>query len=273
VTYPFYLRILRIAAACVSAFILIQPLMARSDDSGPPDPEIESPVLLPDRNVSGVFNTELVPKNAFQFDLSNGNIWYGSGTSTNLFTNVVADSLAFLSVPTVSLGGKHNFCDSGNLRCSILMAMVAGKERKGERRLHTASLLQGNVSAYFGDLGRLVLGAGGGTYSSRAFGSGAQGFSDDFYSWLNVAYEFPVTTNWSLGLGGISTLQGLSQVHRGLSLKVRRTDLGGGRVLYARSQFRLSQWVFSLGGVALNVGIANVIAPLIEIHHTAQPQE
>jgi hypothetical protein len=260
--------IARLTLLCLFVFGLVQSLSAHGDDAISSDTDLASVSLFPDRGIAGVFNTEIVPPDQFQFDFPTGNLWYGAGSSTSIFTNLVADSMSFLSTPTVSLGGKHRFCQTVVFRCSILMAILAGKERLGQRRLHTASLLQGSLSIHFGDLGTLAMGAGGGTYSTRAFEPNAYNFSDDFYSWLNGGYEFPVISDWSIGAGMSLTLRGMSQTHRGMMLKLRTSERGDGKIFYARTQFRTPRWLFSLGGAALEVGTASLVAPVLEIHHT-----
>lgn len=260
--------IARLTLLCVFFCWLMHPLSAHGNEAMDRSFDEVSASLFPDRGIAGVFNTEIVPPDQFQFDLPTGNLWYGSGSSTSIFTNLVADSMVFFSTPTVSLGGKHRFCQTEVFRCSLLMAVVAGKERMGQRRLHTAGLVQGSVSIHFGDLGTLSMGTGGGTYSTRAFNSNAHNFSDDFYSWFNGGYEFPLISDWSIGAGLSSTLRGLSQTHRGMTLKVRNSEIGDGQIFYARTQFRISRWLFSLGGAALEAGSVSLVAPVLEIHHT-----
>jgi hypothetical protein len=226
----------------------------------------------PDSHIAGLLNTEVAPQGAYQLDVTTGHAWYGIGEATNLVTNVFVDSMALIGTPAVSFGGKHRYCETTSWSCSIFLEAAWGMDLVGERRRLLGGLAQQSFGLDLEDSGRFIFGWGGSVYGSRNVEKKSREYTDEFNSWLNLAYDFSFFKDWSVGLGLSSSLRGLSQTNKGNELRVRRLGFAAGKLFHARTQYSFTDWQFTAGGALLSVGSNWSLWPLFEIHYLSLPR-
>ena len=227
----------------------------------------------PDSHVAGFLNTEVVPESGFQADLTTGHLWYGAGENSSIFTNAILDSAVLIARPTLSLGGKERYCDSGLLSCSLLIEVALGGKFVGSRTRFFGALFQNSLAFDFESSGRLIWGLGGAVFSSREFNNSFDGYSDQFISWTNLAYDIPLSSSWSIGVGMSPSLKGLNQEHINNELIVERMTFASSNLFHLRTQFSFSDWVLSAGGALLSLSSNWSMWPIVEVHYRSPSRD
>jgi hypothetical protein len=225
----------------------------------------------PDSHLAGLLNTEVAPEDSYQIDFTTGHIWYGIGEQSNIFTNALIDSYVLLGTPALSLGGKHRYCENTQWSCSLLLEAALGIDLVGDKRRLMGGLFQNSLSLDLDSSGRFIFGVGGSVYSTRNTSKNSLEYSDDFNSWANLAYDYPLVKEWSLGAGLGTSLKGLSQTNAGNQLNVRRLGVGVGNLFHVRTQYSFTDWQLTLGGALLSVSSNWSLWPVFEIHYRSLP--
>lgn len=234
--------------------------------------QAERVYVAADSHVAGLLNTEVAPEDSYQFDLTTGHLWYGSGERTNLMTNVFVDSYALLGTPALSLGGKHRYCDRSPWSCSLLIEVAWGYDLTGDKRRIFGGLAQHSLAYDLDSMGRFIFGLGASAYSTRNVTKRMNEFSDDFNSWFNLAYDYPFTDEWSIGGGFSSALRGLEQELRDEKLTSKRLPIAKGRMFHIRTQYALTHWQISAGGALMSVGAKWSLWPVLELSYSSVPR-
>lgn len=226
----------------------------------------------PDSHLAGLLNTEVAPEDSYQIDFTTGHVWYGIGEQSNIFTNALIDSYVLLGTPALSLGGKHRYCETVEWSCSLLLEAALGVNLVGDKRRLVGGLVQNSLSLDLDSSGRFIFGFGGSVYSTRNTSKNLSEYSDDFNSWANFAYDYPLVKEWSLGAGLSTSLKGLSQTNANNVLNVRRLGFGTGNMFHVRTQYSITDWQLTFGGALLSVSSNWSLWPVFEIHYRSLPR-
>lgn len=261
--FPAYGRCVRVwlilCMAVVFAFLIsVHTALAAQKITRPPESS-------PDSNTAGLLNTEVVPKDSYQLDLTTGHLWYGSGQRTNVFTNVYAPLLSVAKTPSVSVGGKIRYCETSWVSCSLIAEVAAGLRLSTSKSKIFASLLQNNVALDFESAGRLSLGLGAVVYAERATEVRLNGFEDRMGSWINVFYDLAIFPEWSIGAGISPVIKSFQQYQVKDGLIVTRLGFGGGGLFHLRTQYSFTDWQLSAGGALLSLGGDWSLWPVLEV--------
>lgn len=219
----------------------------------------------PDSHTAGLLNTEIAPEGAFQADLVTGHLWYGASSTKNIMTHVFTDALLLGGIPSMSLGGKSRYCESYQFSCSLLIELSAGYKLTHQKKKYFAGFFQHTIAYDFDSMGRLTWGIGAGLFSSRTAELQFDGFEDHLGAWTNLFFDYPLASDWSVGIGGTPLLGSRRQYNTADGLFSDRLGLAAGSLVFLRSQHSFDHWQLTGGGALVSWEGRVSLWPVVEV--------